>query len=269
VARDIIDDRLLGALHLRAMDRDTFDRDLDAPHVAFQAGTLNALMDGHFDGDATVGEVLAHGDHGIGTISRLAGELIVVDGEPFVVDARGAVTPVPRRTPTPFAVVCRFTPVAGARVDTPIGHAELGDLVDGLVARAPSVLAFRVDGEFADLRLRSVHAQEPPYPPLTEVTRHQTEWTLPTARGTVFGFRFPDTVAGVEVPGHHAHFLADDRERGGHVLDLTVLSGRVDVDGGDELHVELPAHVGLGDPGAADRAAIQAAESGAPDPAAS
>lgn len=262
MARDIIDDRLLGALHLRAMGRNAFHRDAPADHVASQVGLLRALMDGHFDGDATVGELLVHGDHGLGTIEHLGGELVVIDGEAFVADGDGVVTPVTPDTPTPFAVVCRFSPVARTEVTGPLGRVELEALVEGLATGSPGVLAYRADGEFADLRLRSVPAQEPPYPPLSEVTRHQTEWTVAATRGTVFGFRFPDAVAGVDVPGHHAHFLADDRTQAGHVLGLTMLSGSVGVDGSDELHVELPPHVELGDPGLADRAAIAAVEDG-------
>lgn len=262
MARDIIDDRLLGALHVRAMDRRGFRADPAADHVAFQAGTLDALMAGRFDGDATIGEVLRHGDHGLGTIEHLGGELVVVDGDPFVIDGDGVAGRVPHDTPTPFAVVCRFSPVAGVDVREPHTHEELTERLDRLGDASESILAFRADGDFADVRLRSVRAQTPPYPPLAEVTRQQTEWTLPSARGTVFGFRFPDALAGVEVPGHHAHFLSDDRRDGGHVLDLTMVRGRVAVDGGDELHVELPDHIGLGRPGLADRAAIRAAEGG-------
>lgn len=62
MARDLIDDRLLGALHLRALDRAGFDHDRATEHTAFQVGTLDALMAGRFDGDATIGELLAHDD---------------------------------------------------------------------------------------------------------------------------------------------------------------------------------------------------------------
>src|SRR5689334_7945024 len=67
VARDIVDDRLLGALHLRSMRRSGLRHDPTVEHVAFQAGTLDALMAGGYDGDATIGDLLAHGDLGIGT----------------------------------------------------------------------------------------------------------------------------------------------------------------------------------------------------------
>lgn len=259
MSSDIIDDRMLGALHLRALDRQGFEHDPSVEHTAFQTGTVNALMDGRFDGDTTVGELLGHGDHGIGTIDRLDGEMVIVDGDAFVVAADGGIRRVPPEARTPFAVVCRFVPFVGADIDDPVDWDGLMSALHDLVVDR-GFAAIRVDGEFTDLRLRSVHAQTPPYPSLIEVTRHQAEWSVAAATGTVVGFRFPDGVAGIEVPGHHLHFLSDDRTSGGHVLSLQVETGRVAVDGGEELHVELPAGVELGRPGAADRAAIREAE---------
>ena len=126
-------------------------------------------------------------------------------------------------------------------------------LCHALDERAPPeepVVAVRVDGQFRDLRLRSVHAQRPPYPPLREVVAHQTEWTVDEASGAVVGFRFPDASSGIEVPGYHLHFLSDDRAYAGHVLGLTLVAGDLTVDGEHELHVEVPAGIQLGEPGA-------------------
>ena len=261
VARDIIDDRLLGALHVRALNRRGFAHDAAAEHTAFQAGTLDGLMGGRFDGDATIGEVLRHGDLGIGTVQHLGGELIIVDGEAVVVDGDGTVSRVPPDTQTPFAVVCRFSPLSSACITGPASLAKVRAELDELAPHT-SVLAVRIEGEFADLRLRSVHAQRPPYPPLSDVTKHQTEWTIERSVGVIVGFRFPDGTAGLEVPGYHLHFLADDRTAGGHVLDATLIDGTASVDGADELHVELPIGVELGTPGVADRAAIRQVEGG-------
>ena len=43
---------------------------------------------------------------------------------------------------------------------------------------------------------------------------------LRDASGTLVGFRFPDYMSGVNMPGWHLHFISDDRARGGHVLAL-------------------------------------------------
>jgi acetolactate decarboxylase len=261
MARDIVDDRLIGALHVRALTHRGFAHDPATERVAFQVGTLDALIDGRFDGDATIGEVLAHGDLGLGTVQHLGGELIVLDGAAFLVDADGRVHEVTPATRTPFAVVCRFAPHRPTELTGPMPLAEVQRALDAL-APHPSVLAVRVDGTFTGLRLRSVRAQRPPYPPLAEVTAHQTEWDLDRATGTLLGFRFPDTVAGLEAPGYHLHFLADDRAHGGHVLDGTLEHGVATVDGGDDLHVELPPGVDLGTPGVTDRARIRLVEGG-------
>lgn len=262
MARDIVDERLIGALHVRAMGAAAFADEHGGEHAVFQAGTLAALMAGRFEGDATIGSILAKGDQGIGTVERLDGEMVIVDGEAHVVDADGRVRRVPDGTTTPFAVVCRFRPTIEAELPSAVGLGALHALLEAAMPTDVGVLAVRLDGTFRDLRLRSVRGQHPPYPPLTEVTRHQTEWTLGLACGTVVGFRFPDSVAGVEVPGFHLHFLSDDRSSAGHVLDLMMAEGRFAIDGGDELHVELPADIGLGTPGVADRAAIRSAEGG-------
>lgn len=262
MARDIIDDRLLGALHLRALGRSGFDHDPAVEHAAFQIGTLDALMEGRFDGDATVAELLAHGDTGIGTVRSLGGELVVLDGEAWIVDGAGGIRQVDPDTTTPFAVVVRFSSLVEYRLTGPMSLVELHAAIDEAVPEPAGVVAVRVDGVVSDLRLRSVHRQRRPYPPLPDVTGHQSEWTVPAATGSLVGFRFPENAAGVEVPGYHLHFLADDRLCGGHVLDLTVQDVTVRVDAGDELHVELPPEVGLGRPGAADRAAIRRVERG-------
>jgi len=264
MARDIIDDRLIGALHVRALTHRGFAHDPVAERVAFQVGTLDALMDGRFDGDTTMGELLTHGDLGLGTVQHLGGELVVLDGHAFVVDADGRVHEVSPSTRTPFAVVCRFAPHARVALEGPMPLAAVQRELDAL-APHESVLAVRVDGSFTHLRLRSVREQQHPYPPLSEVTAHQTEWDLERATGTLLGFRFPDDVAGLEAPGYHLHFLSDDREHGGHVLDGTLVSGTAAVDGGDQLHVELPLGVELGSPGITDRARIRLVEGGPGD----
>ncbi len=262
MARDIVDDRLIGALHLHALTRAGLAHDPAVEHTAFQAGTLDALMAGGYDGDATLDDLLRHGDLGIGTVQHLGGELIVLDGQGWLAEADGRLRSVPRDTRTPFAVVVRFSSATNAELSGPLDLAALHDALEAIAPADAPVVAVRVDGRFTTLRLRSVHAQTPPYPPLRDVVSHQTEWTVMEASGTVVGFRFPDATAGVEVPGYHLHFLSSDRTAGGHVLDLTVVDGTAAVDPCEELHVELPAHVTLGVPGAADREEISRLEGG-------
>jgi len=265
MTHDLIDDRLIGALHLHALTRAGLAHDPVAEHAAVQAGTIQALLDGRFDGDLTLAEAMSHGTQGIGTIRGLDGELIVLDGAAWVVDAHGAVREVAPDTPTPFVVVTHFEPDAEADLAGPLDWAGLTAALDALAPHDSPFLALRVTGTFTRLRLRSVPGQSPPYPSLTEVTAHQVEWDAPAAIGTLVGFRFPDATAGIEVPAHHLHFLADDRTLGGHVMSIALERGELAVDPCHDLHVELPPGMALGQPGTVDRSEIARIEGGSAD----
>jgi len=250
VTRDVLDDRLIGALHVRALSRAGLHHDPAASQALVQAGTIAALMDGRYDGDLSLGELLTRGDLGIGTIQHLDGELVIIDGDAWVVHGDGTVAAVAPSTKTPFAVVCNFHPAREHELSGPIGFTALTAAIDSIAPPDEPVVAVRVDGDFRDLRLRSVHGQHPPYPPLREVVLHQSEWTVDHAHGSLVGFRFPDATSGIEVAGHHLHFLSDDRRIGGHVLDLIVTSAVARVDGAHDLSVEVPNGLTLGVPGA-------------------
>ncbi len=217
-------------------------------------------MGGAFYGQSTIAQVLAHGPLGVGTLNHLAGEMTIIDGVAYLCDTTGTARVVGLEELTPFAVV---SPFAAPR-STAIGAcADLGTLqavIARLAQRASDLLAFRVDGHFAELHLRSVHAQEPPYVSLAKASEDQSEFDFYDVEGTLVGFVFPDLAAGIEVPGFHVHFLTSDRTRGGHVLSMTLIAGTLQLDETAELRLELPEGVDLGRVGAMDRAVLNAIE---------
>jgi acetolactate decarboxylase len=244
---EIVDHRLIGALHVDLVDRAHLAEDPDGA-AAFQTSSLEALLDGAYEGDLTVGELLQHGDLGLGTVDHLDGELVVVDGEAFVVRGDGTVEQVPPGTGTPFAAVCHFRPGPPTALAPAAALAELTGAIDVLAGTEAVLLAVRVEVQVAHAVVRSVHRQQRPYPPLREVTAHQHEWQLHDLAATVVGFRFPHVTAGLEVPGWHLHLLSADRTAGGHLVELAITGGRAEVAVTDQLHVEVPASVtGAGD----------------------
>jgi acetolactate decarboxylase len=260
----MLDERWIKALHVESMRRADLHAEHE-PHVLFQASTIGALLDGAFDGDLSFAELAEHGDLGLGTLNRLDGEMIALDGEFFRADVDGVVHPIPPETKTPFAVVTRFEVEIDARIEGEHSHAELLARLDDLVPAGASSCAIRLDGRFELVRARSVPAQSPPYRPLTEVVGDQHVFELENVEGTMLGFRFPAYVEGIEVAGYHLHFISDDRSRGGHVLDSRTAGGlRARLDPSDDLHVELPPRVDLADPdlAAATHAAVAAVEGG-------
>ena len=259
----MLDERWIRSLHVESMRRADLHAERE-PHVLFQASTIGALLDGAFDGDLSFAELAEHGDLGLGTLNRLDGEMIALDGEFFRADVDGAVTPIPAEARTPFAVVTRFEPEVDVQVEERLAHEELLARLDALVPAGACSCAIRLDGEFELVRARSVPAQSPPYRPLAEVVADQHVFELADVTGTMLGFRFPAYVEGIEVAGYHLHFISEDRARGGHVLDSRAAGLRARLDPSDDLHVELPPRIELADPdlAAATHAAIERAEHG-------
>jgi acetolactate decarboxylase len=243
----MLDERWIRSLHVEALR----EEDLHAgrqPHLLFQASTIGALLDGAYDGDLSFAELAGQGDLGLGTLNGLDGEMIALDGRFYRADVDGAIHAVDPEERTPFAVVTRFEPTVDAEIAGASSHAELLASVDGLIPDGSAACAVRLDGHFELIRARSVPRQSPPYRPLAEVVAEQHVFELADVAGTMVGFRFPSYVEGIEVAGYHLHFIAEDRSRGGHVLDSRSSLLRARLDPSDDLHVELPPGVSLADP---------------------
>ncbi|MGI9186388.1 MAG: acetolactate decarboxylase [Gaiellales bacterium] len=241
-----IDDGLIGGIHVERLARAEAAGDVPHDQEAFQASTLDALLRGELIGDLTIGELLQHGDLGLGTLNLLDGELIVVDGEALVARTDGSVERVPHDTQTPFAVVCPFSAEHEGPLGAAEGFAAVTAAVDALAPPDATCVAVRIDARIAHARLRSVPKQTQPSPTLADAVAAQVEFELGEADATIVGFRFPRDVAGLELPGWHLHLVTADRKAGGHVLDLSVLDGQIAIERETELTVEVPTGVDVG-----------------------
>ena len=242
----MIEEHQIRALHVEALDHDDLPAEHGGPHVLFQTSTLAALLDGAYEGDLTLGELVAHGDLGLGTTNGLDGELIVLDGRCLRADADGDLTELDPGVKTPFAVVAPFQPTIEAQLEGPLDFTGLAERLDGLMEGDAPSCAVRIEGRFQRLIARSVPRQEPPYKPLADVVAAQVTFELGPVEGTAMGFRFPDYAQGLELGGWHLHFADSKLERGGHILDLELTDATVQIDPSSEVHAEMPPGVELG-----------------------
>jgi acetolactate decarboxylase len=211
----------------------------------YQRSTIGALLAGIFDGDETVGELLKHGDFGLGTFNALDGEMVVLDGVCYHLRSDGSVELADLAARTPFAAITRFTAEHAReipRFDIPRPHSrtEVGALIDQAGRGSNITLAVRITGYFASVKTRTVSAQKKPYPSLDEAARNEVELDFTDLPGTLLGFRTPEFEHSIGVAGYHLHFLDDTRTRGGHMLDYQLIEGTVELMELTEIHLSLP-----------------------------
>ena len=148
----------------------------------YQVSTLDALMQGVYDGEISLDELTSHGGFGIGTFEGLDGEMVVLDGNVYQVLSTGEVVLASGSVKTPFAMVTDFEADIesdGASMDYEGLKAE----IDGLLPSPNKIYAIKVEGTFTYVKTRSVPKQSEPYPTLAEVTATQPIFEFNDVKG--------------------------------------------------------------------------------------
>lgn len=192
----------------------------------YQVATLQALLDGEYDGLITVNELRKHGDTGLGTFDKIDGEMIIVDGTVYQARYDGTVSVADDSLTVPFANITHFD----SDITVPLKQVKsMEDLTEQITkAITPHglnhIYAVRIDIPQCDSVLfRSELPQQKPYRPLAEVLQNdQREFSCQGIGGTIVALYFPDFFDKHNSPGWHCHFISDDKSKGGHMFNIAI-----------------------------------------------
>ena len=229
--------------------------DLDYRTI-YQVSTSGALVQGVYQGCVRVGDLLRHGDFGLGTFDGLDGEGILLDGRCWQARSDGTVQPAPATALAPFWVLTHFRADHTHQLQDIRSWADLTERLDQLRPSDNVFTAVRIRGSFEAIKIR-VACKAAAGTDLVTATSHQAEFSHQQLAGTLVGFWTPSFARTINIPGYHLHLLSDDLAHGGHVLDLQAHSLHVELHTQDHLHLALPDTAGFlaadlsGDPSAA------------------
>jgi acetolactate decarboxylase len=213
---------------------------INGENTLYQVSTLDALMQGVYDGEITLEDLRLHGDFGIGTFDALDGEMVVLDGTVYQVLSTGEVITPDETMTTPFAMVTSFdADIEDEEIDI-TNIKELQSVLDTLLPSQNDFYAIKIHGTFSYVETRSVPAQEEPYPLLADVTAEQAVFQYENVSGTLAGYWCPSYIDGVNLAGYHLHFLSDDLKMGGHLLDCSLDNAYIAIDTIYEFQMLLP-----------------------------
>jgi len=233
-----LDPTLAAAVTLRSQ------RGVGEPCVAsdttFQLSLAHVLLDGAYDGIVALSEVMGNGDHGLGTLDRLDGELVVIDGEAWHVPHTGVAARAPLSSRTPFVVLTTMDAPVSVRLRN-AGRDEVLAAIDHAIDGPDAVAAVRLEGRFRRVLVRSVPAQVQPYRPYAEVcATDEVRWEHHGFDGTFVGFRFPDLEIGYSAGTLHLHGLDTDRTTGGHNHEFEIEDAVLRISVSRDILLSLP-----------------------------
>ncbi len=196
----------------------------------FQVGAFEPFAQGAFDGSTTYAELAKHGDFGLGTLNGLDGEMIALNGVFYQIPIDGKPRQINATEETPFAIVTFFEADQTLHVVDAMNYSELKTYIDQNVSPENAMYAIKIHGIYDYAKTRSVPKQTEPYPTLVEVIENQTIFTLSNVTGISVGFRLPSYMDEINVSGYHLHFITDDENSGGHVLECIVRNATIEID---------------------------------------
>lgn len=208
----------------------------------FQAGLLQSLTLGEYDGFMPVSELKEYGDTGIGTFDRINGEMIMLDGTVYQALWDGSIIEADDDVTVPFANVTFFDD------DVSVGDINAADIealrssLDELIKGGLNQFYMaKIECTCPSVKVRSEVPQEKPYEPLAEVMKTaQREYSYENTNGTVIALYCPDYMDGLNTPGWHFHYISEDKKTGGHVLEIAVENGSLTMDLTSGFEMQLP-----------------------------
>lgn len=208
----------------------------------FQAGTLQAVMDGDYYGYWSIDSFKPRGNVGLGTFEGIDGELVVVDGVWWHVLPDGSVEEVAPGTRTPFVQVIDFAPERSTRVSEPL---DCGGTLDEAISQEfgfddASWFVGTLRGEFSEITTRAIDMQYPPYRPFADLVGTENRFPMSDVNGVAVLVRSPAYAGTLSSAGFHYHFVTENREQGGHVVSCTFARGTIQVQRVEGLEVALP-----------------------------
>ena len=210
-------------------------------NVLYQYSVINALSAGVYEGDLTVKELKKFGNFGLGTFNNIDGEMIVLDGKIYQVKTDGVPVEAEKNLLSPFAAVTFFKIDTTIELKTPQTLQQIKKVIDAAVPSINYLYAVKISGLFQKVKTRSVPKQQQPFPDLAPVIKNQVTFEKESINGTVIGFKMPEFIDGVNVKDFHFHFLSDDKNFGGHLLDLIIEKGKIEIGIIKEFRCQLPS----------------------------
>jgi len=216
-----------------------FFNDKQTDSAVYLSAPINALVEGFYVENTTIADIKGHGDFGLGTFNFLDGEMVLLDGIFYQIRSDGNVYSIGGDEQSPFACVTFFSPDTFDDIESNIESTDFYNFLNRLIPSENMLYAIRIDGVFGHIRTRAVPKSEN-YRPLVEATKNQPVFDFYDIKGSLAGFYTPRFMESLNAPGYHLHFLTEDRQHGGHLIECSLKNVRIGIQHVPKLEVGLP-----------------------------
>lgn len=187
----------------------------------YNYGVINAFIGGLYRGTLPIKDLKLKGDFGLGAPDMLNGELTIINGKAYQTLATGETVELDNNHLTSFASVTFF------RADTTFVQKSIANkstilnTIEKTLSSKNKMYAIKISGNFDHIKTRAFPPVEnDPFPKLVDILNKQQFFEYENTNGALIGFFLPSYLNGINAGGFHFHFLSNDKQQGGHILEF-------------------------------------------------
>lgn len=200
-----------------------------------------AFVNKVFEGTLTAKELKAQGDLGLGSYNLLDGELIMLDGVLYQAREDGTVGVAADDAKIVYANATFFDQDAAFEIEESTDYEGLRAQLNEAMRGPNFFYAFKIHGDFKYMKCGGLNKQAPPFEEgLDVLIPNRPIFERENFSGTMVGFYCPEFIGDINVVAFHLHFVSDDKQFAGHVMEFEAENLSVEMDKITEYQFVLP-----------------------------
>ena len=210
-------------------------------NIITQLSISQSLTKGNYDGYYKIIDLMEKFNFGLGSLEDLDGEFLLNGKNVFQLKNDGSANLINNNIGTPFGIFGDFLPTFQFESFEEINSLnELYNKIEFFFPEKNLPLMIKLIGEFSYCNYRSLPKQSKPYPPLPQIIKNLPNFSMENFKGTIIAFRFPQYFSNLNCPGYHIHFISENCQFGGHILDLKLKNYQLFISESNEFKLLLP-----------------------------
>ena len=190
-----------------------------------------AFVNKIFEGDIDAKELKTKGDIGLGSYNLLDGELIMLNGKLYQATEDGKVHTPNDSTKIAYANTTFFDVNDSFKIDSVPNYDKLREHINKQLPTKNIFYGFKIHGHFKKITCGGLHKQDKPFDKgLDVLIPSRPIFEREDVEGTMVGFFCPEFIGNINVAGYHLHFVSDDEQFAGHVMEFEGDNLTVDMD---------------------------------------
>lgn len=211
-------------------------------NTLFTVGIGAGLIGGLYDGFYPYATLKQHGNFGLGAPDKLDGELMIFEGKVYQTQHTGKTFVPGDKELTPFAMVHFFHADTTIHLRKNISKAALFGYLDSLLPSTNNMYAIHIKGTFSALKTRAFPpVQQHEHTPLSDMLPLQRFFEFKACQGDLIGYRLPVFMDNTNIAGYHFHYLSQQKDAGGHMIDLAAEALTIEIQQLTSYTIQLPA----------------------------